>query len=184
MRHVGFYSPLLTVGLLWLFSARATGQEDSHPLPENWQELPLTTFVSEVDLMMSAKDRPARDSDVWKEVSAHAGQLLVAALDSAAEADYRDLVSLYMWGNPTLTDQQRQSALKGLTPPADQVKTWTFEKVYSTHDRMRQSRMPQSLRNALVVGWLEDRDVASAITSASEQGQLVWFWGRGSVLRF
>ena len=57
MKHVGLVSHVLVAGLLCVFSARAPAQEDSHPLPENWQELPLATFVSEVDLMMDDQEQ-------------------------------------------------------------------------------------------------------------------------------
>jgi len=156
-------------GLLCVVPVVAGEQENPPPSPEEWRKLPLAEFVSQIDRLTSGTD-PVSEQ-LWTEIRSQSAERLLSAIGAGTQADYRDLVSLYMWGSPNLTVQQRDTVLASLKPPADQVSAWTFDKMRSAHERMERGSMPQATRDELVVAWLKDRDVGS-FSSLSETGWL------------
>lgn len=159
MKHLGFLSLVLMVGLACVFSGVASAQEDPQPSPEEWRKLSLAEFVGEIDRLTSG-DQPLSEQ-VWNEIRSQSAERLVEAVGTGVQADYHDLVSLYLWGNQNLTARQRETVLAGLSSPGAQVSAWTFDKMRSAHQRMNQAAMPKDSIHALVLAWVGNRDIRS-----------------------
>ncbi len=80
-------------------------------------------------------------------------------------------MSLYLWARPNLTPEQAATVLAGLSPQANQVSSWTYEKMLSVQARMNQAGMPIDSNHALTLAWLENRDVRT-LENVDELGWL------------
>ncbi len=72
------------------------------------------------------------------------------------------LLALYGWGGSRLTAPERaavEQLLKDKTPSAEQARGWSFWRMIKTYERMESLAVPEEERNALLLGWLNNRDL-------------------------
>ncbi len=129
--------------------------------PDAWRQLSLPDFVREIEQLTSAAE-PVSDA-LWTEIRSQSAERLLQAVQGGGQADYGDLVNLYLWARPNLTPEQATTVLAGLSPQTNQASGWTFEKMRGVHAKMNQALLPKDTIHALSLAWLENRDVQTLV---------------------
>ena len=156
---------VVCAALVWMGHAQVVGQS-----PDAWRQLSLAEFVREIEQLTTAAE-PVSD-ELWTEIRAQSAERLLGAVAGGVSAEYSDLVSLYLWARPHLTPEQNATVLAGLTPQANQVSSWTFNKLRSVHARMSSAEIPASSLHNLAIAWLAGRDVRT-LEDADHMGWLL-----------
>ncbi len=157
MKRLGFPSAIVLLAIVGVAALFFTGQETAGQSSDSWRQLSLHAFVVEIERITSASESVSNDT--WTQIRSQSAERLVAAIENNTAASYDDLVSLYLWGRPNLTAAQRATVQAGLTPKANQVSPWSFDKLQTVHARMNRALMPVDKIHGLTLAWLEGRDV-------------------------
>jgi len=169
MKRVAYPSAgLLLVGSALAVLLLVLGRPTVGQSPDSWRQLSLPDFVQTIEQVTAATPPPT--DALWKEIRTQSAERLLAIVADGTAADYSDLVSLYLWSKPNLTAEENTTVLAALTPDANATSAWPFAKLQTVHARMSATAMPQAKRDALVLGWLDGRDVRTI----DDVDQLAW----------
>jgi len=158
MKRIAYPSAgLLVIGLGLAAMLLLVGRWSVGQSPDSWRQLALPDFVREIEAVTTATPPPTET--IWTEIRSQSAARLLQIVRGATAADYGNLVSLYLWAKPTLTAEENTTVLAALTPAANATSSWAFAKLQTVHARMIEAQMPQAQRDALVLGWLDARDV-------------------------
>ncbi len=151
VKRYGFPSILFVVGVsgVVLLLMLVAGHETAGQSPDSWRQLSLTDFVNTIDELVTGTE-PVSD-ELWTEIRSQSAERLLGAIEDGTPADYDNLVNLYLWGRADLSAEQLEAALAGLTPRAQDVSPWAYEKMRSVQDRMNQAGMPIDSNHALTL---------------------------------